>query len=242
MNTAFWSALGAGVLATSVTTAGIVSVRAFEDRARRNIIYFICFAAGLLITVPILHIMPKSLGMNPSAPAFVFCGFFGMHVLNRFISVFTCPSEEGEAETAGVISIIGIAAHSLIDGVVYSVTFESGMLTGLLAALGMVFHEFPEGLIAYMLLVENGIEGKKAFVYAFLTAGATTPLGTLASYPFIADIGPALLGALLAVAAGALLYVGATHLLPEAEKKRNLRTLPALTAGIVVALAIIALK
>jgi zinc and cadmium transporter len=47
------------------------------------------------------------------------------------------------------------------------------------------------------------------------------------------------LGALLAFSAGALVYVGATHLLPQAETEHKKYSLFALGAGILVALAII---
>ncbi len=50
------------------------------------------------------------------------------------------------------------------------------------------------------------------------------------------------LGALLAFSAGALVYVGATHLLPQAEIEHKKYSLFALGAGILVALAIILSK
>jgi zinc transporter ZupT len=44
---------------------------------------------------------------------------------------------------------------------------------------------------------------------------------------------------LLAFSAGALIYVGATHLLPRAETEPRRFSLAALAAGVVVALGII---
>jgi zinc and cadmium transporter len=64
-------------------------------------------------------------------------------------------------------------------------------------------------------------------------------MGMLVSYPYISKIDEPLLGALLAFSAGALLYVGATHLLPQAETEHKKYSLLALGAGILVAMAII---
>jgi zinc transporter ZupT len=61
----------------------------------------------------------------------------------------------------------------------------------------------------------------------------------LVSYPYIRKIDESLLGALLAFSAGALVYVGATHLLPQAEAEHKKYSLFALGAGILVALAVI---
>jgi zinc transporter ZupT len=67
----------------------------------------------------------------------------------------------------------------------------------------------------------------------------TTPLGTLVSYPFVSQIGPPRLGLLLGLSAGALIYVGATHLLPRAEREPRRFSLVALVAGVLVALGIV---
>lgn len=85
----------------------------------------------------------------------------------------------------------------------------------------MVLHEFPEGIITYLLLLRGGYRDKQALVLAILAAGLSTPLGMLISYPIISELGPRLLGAFLALSAGALVYVGATHLLPQAETERK---------------------
>ena len=60
MENTFWTAFGASLLAAVVTTAGIYIIRRFEKWGQNNTIYFICFAAGVLISVSFLHIVPKA--------------------------------------------------------------------------------------------------------------------------------------------------------------------------------------
>ena len=79
-------------------------------------------------------------------------------------------------------------------------------------------------------------------VTAFLAAAATTPLGMLASYPLVSQIGQPALGALLALSAGALVYVGATHLLPRAVQEHRKYSLVALMGGMLVAVIVVASK
>jgi len=55
----FLAAVAASSIAASVTTLGILTIHRFEEWARTNITYFICFAAGVLIAVSFLHIVPK---------------------------------------------------------------------------------------------------------------------------------------------------------------------------------------
>jgi zinc and cadmium transporter len=51
-----------------------------------------------------------------------------------------------------------------------------------------------------------------------------------------------LLGALLALSAGTLVYVGATHLLPKAEQEPRKYSFVALAGGILVAVIIVVSK
>lgn len=61
------------MLAALVT--GIYTIRHFEAWDRKYSIYFVCFAAGVLISVSFLHIIPKSFELSPHAPMFLLAGF-----------------------------------------------------------------------------------------------------------------------------------------------------------------------
>ena len=234
--------MGTSSLAAIVTTIGIYVIRRFERWGRENTIYFICFAAGVLISVSFLHIIPTAFSMNANAPIYLFAGYISLHLFNRFINAFVCDKSSDEQYGIGLVPMLGIGFHSFIDGFIYSITFTVSIFTGILAASGMVLHEFPEGIITYLLLIRGGFKVRTSLLLAFLAAALTTPLGMLVSYPYISKIDEPLLGALLAFSAGALVYVGATHLLPQAEAEHKKYSLFALGAGILVALAIILSK
>jgi zinc transporter ZupT len=235
----FWIAFAASMIAAATTTGGILAIRRFEDWARLNVTYFVSFAAGVLIAVSFLHIVPRSIAMSPQAPVYLFAGYLLMHGFNRFLTAYVCDKPETAEYALGLIPLIGIGFHSFLDGVIYSIGFSVSMVTGALVALGMVLHEFPEGIVTYTLLARSGFSKQRSFSLAFVAAAVTTPLGTLASFPFISQIGPTLLGSLLALSAGALIYVGATHLLPRAEREPRRFSLIALAAGVLVAIGII---
>jgi len=239
MENTFWTAFGASSLAALVTLIGIYVVRHFEQWGRKNTVYFICFAAGVLISVSFLHIIPKAFSMNVNAPFYLFAGYLSLHLFNRFISAFVCDKNSDGQYGLGLIPMLGIGFHSFIDGFVYSIMFTVSIFTGLLAATGMVLHEFPEGIITYLLLIRGGFKERTSLLLAFLAAALTTPLGMLVSYPYISKIDTTVLGALLAFSAGALVYVGATHLLPQAEREHKKYSLFALAIGILVAIIII---
>ncbi len=240
MRNTFWTALLMSSAAAAVTTIGIYTIRHFGEWGRRKSSYFICFAAGVLISASFLHIIPKSFSMNPNAPVYLLVGFFGLHLFNRFITAFVCEQNPDKAECGiGVIPMLGIGFHSFVDGFVYSIAFTVSIFTGFLATAGMVLHEFPEGIITYLLLIRGGFKERTAMILAFLAAALTTPVGMLVSYPFISRINKPFLGALLSISGGALVYVGATHLLPKAEQEYKKYSLLALLGGVIVAVIIV---
>lgn len=239
----FWTALATSSLAAFVTAVGIYTIRNYLAWGQRNSTYFICFAAGVLISASFLHIIPKSLAMNSNSPVYLLLGFFGLHLFNRFITAFVCQKDpEKEQYGIGIVPMIGIGFHSFIDGFIYSIAFSVSIFTGFMATAGMVLHEFPEGIITYLLLVKGGFKESKAMILSFFAAALTTPLGMLVSYPLISRIDQSMLGALLSLSAGALVYVGATHLLPKAEQEHKKYSFVALAGGVLVAVIIVLSK
>jgi len=63
----------------------------------------------------------------------------------------------------------------------------------------------------------------------------------LVSYPIVSGIEASVLAALLAISAGVLIYVGASHLLPTAERDPRRYSLLALGLGVLVAVGIVAI-
>jgi len=186
-----------------------------------------------------MHIVPKSFEMNKYSPIYLLAGFLSLHLFNRFLNSYVCVEKKSKDYKFGIIPAVGIGFHSFIDGVIYSVTFSVSIFTGVLAAIGMVLHEFPEGIVTFLLLTKSGFNKRRSSIYAFLAAAITTPLGALISWPFISRLSPPVLGILLSLSAGALVYVGATHLLPEVEEEPKRFSLIALAAGIAIAIIII---
>jgi zinc and cadmium transporter len=238
----FAAVLLASFLACAVTTIGIYVISKYERWGREHSAYFMSFAAGVLISVSFMHIIPKSLEMNSTAPVFLLAGFLAIYLSNRFLNLYICHEYECADYAMGIIPMLGIGFHSFIDGVIYSVAFNVSIFTGGLAAIGMILHEFPEGIVTFVLLERAGFSQRKSALYAFLAAAVSTPLGTLVSYPFINNIQASTLGILLSMSAGALVYVGASHLLPAVERENRRYSIFALAAGVLVAVFIVMAK
>ena len=230
------AAIYAGLCAAAATTAGIMAVRRHHDWARRNSIHFVNFAAGILITVSFLHLLPESFGRSRTAPLYLLAGYLLTYGIERFLKMRGEEGRQGAAAGAGLLFLFGIGLHSFIDGIVYAVGFGVSLFTGILVALGMVLHEVPEGMITYTLLVRGGFTSRQALLLAFFAAALTTPAGAVAAYPFLTRLDTAMMGNLLAFSGGVLVYLGATHLLPQAGENANARGSLTFVGGVALAI------
>jgi len=228
--TFLWIALFA-FLAAFVNALGILTVFRHREQAEKIMTYLMCFAAGVLISTPLMLALPAALGKNPNAGFMALGGFLFMFFSNKVIKHIT----HEEALAFGITAAQGIAIHSFVDGVVYTVSFEVSILLGVLSAGGLVAHEFAEGVITYLVLMKGNVSSRTAMIYAFLIASLTTPLGAFVAYPFVHSLRASTLGLLLGFVAGVLIYVSASHLLPEARVHEKRHSLLAFLLGVTLA-------
>lgn len=213
MTTFLWILVFA-IISAIFNSVGILVVsqnKKWTDRLKN---YFMCFAAGVLITSPLILALPQAFAKNKYAGFSALAGFLFMFFSNRLIK----ERAKHKDLAFGFTAIEGIGIHSFMDGIIYTVTFSTSILTGFLSGVGLVIHEFAEGVITYSFLIKGGFKKKKALFYAFLVAALTTPIGALIAYPIINKLNDSFLGLMLGFVAGVLIFVSASHLLPEARE------------------------
>ena len=162
-----WLAITISLLGAAVTTGGIFATRQCDSWTQRNIDHFISFAAGVLIAVSFIHLVPEALGLTRLAPGGFLIGYGVMHILDRFVVGYVCNRPQTERFALGLVPLVGISFHSLLDGLVYSIGFNVSTLTGLAVATGMIAHEFPEGVVIYALLRCSGFSARRSTLLAF---------------------------------------------------------------------------
>lgn len=225
------------VSAAIVNSLGIFTIYKNKKFAQKLKTYLMCFAAGMLISTPLILVLPRASQKSPWAGAAALTGFMFMVFSNNYLR-----SNTRDELAFGITAAEGIGIHSLVDGVVYAISFQSSILVGVLASTGLVVHEFAEGIITYTVLLKAEVKEKTAKFYAFVVAALTTPLGAFIAYPLVSKVKGGNQGLLLGFVAGVLIYVSSSHLLPEARRKEKEHSIVALLAGVTVALFIVFTK
>ncbi len=228
-----------GLIAAFVTTIGLLAVALRADWSQKHAGLFGLAAGGMLISMALLHILPEAFHLSDRAPIWLTAGFFSGLVINFTIRAAFPEREASTLPKEAITPVLAIATHSLIDGIVYAVTFAASFEAGVYTAIGLILHEFPEGVIAFAILRRHGVSNGKSFFWAFMAAALTTPIGVLISGPFMMNLGPDAIGALFALSAGLLLYVATGPLMSPLKDLPPARGLAAICSGALIAVILV---
>lgn len=239
----------AGSFAGAATFAGMSLVLVREAWSRRYSAALVSFSAGVLLGVGFLHILPESMELTDKAPFFIILAFVLFYFLEHHLLIHAGHEEQhhvnlevadchdscsDRAHPMGWVAFIGMGLHSIIDGMIIGTGFEVGHDLGLLAALGVIAHEVPEGIAMLAILLHYGWSRRSAILLTSFVALAT-PFAAILTYSLVNNITPELLGALLATAGGSFVYIAASDLIPESHRSRGLSASLALCGGVLVA-------
>ena len=119
---------------------------------------------------------------------------------------------------AGMLTAIGIAIHNFPEGLaVFSSGITGDRAFGFLVAIAIALHNIPEGVSVSIPIWEATGSRKRAFLYSF-AAGLAEPVGALIGYAVLFNfLTTTVIYSLLAFAAGIMVYISLDELLPTAH-------------------------
>ena len=232
-------------LGTCVGALAIYTTRELSSRAE-NIL--LSAAAGVMLAAsffsllqPAVALAAEQVGPVPGTLLVIvglLLGGFGLYALHERIphEHFHIGREGPSAEHVQRIwlFVIAISLHNFPEGMAVGVGFAHGDLaTGLPLAVGIGLQNVPEGLAVAVSLASAGYTRLQAFLVASLT-GLVEPVGGLVggSAVWLAEL---MLPPVLALAAGAMIFVISDEIIPETHRK-GLQTHG--TAGLMVGLVV----
>lgn len=112
----------------------------------------------------------------------------------------------------GVVSLVAIILHNIIEGMaVYSISIDS-FKTGILVALGVGLHNIPMGMIITSTMEH---EPRKYRIMALLLATFSTFIGGVIMFFISSMISELFIGILICITLGMILYIVLFELIPH---------------------------
>jgi ZIP family zinc transporter len=206
----------------AATTGGLIGI--IGGRVSHKVLCaLVSLAAGALLGVTVLHIVPETLEILGAAPSLLslVAGFLVFTLIGKYV-YFLCPAcaaSASEHETGylrlGVLLMISMSIHSTVDGLAISAgSAHAAETIGLLILLAVSYHKVPEGLALVSVARLAGYGRVKALLVTVLIE-FTTALGAFIGLFFLTGVTKLVTGLTLGFVAGSFIYTVGFALLRE---------------------------
>lgn len=210
-------------LVSGVLGTGIGGLSAFfvNNISNRFLSVILEFSAGLMTAVVCFELLPEAfrLGGPMTAMSGVVFGILVIVIIENFIkdlSAVKKGSEKTSLLRAGILMAIGIALHNFPEGFAVGSGFEASASLGFVLTLVIAIHDIPEGIAMAVPMRAGGFSRTKAFVLTVLS-GVPMGFGALIG-AILGEISEAFIAGCLGFAGGAMMYIVFGELVPESKR------------------------
>jgi zinc and cadmium transporter len=225
MNVIWLYSLVSVFLVSLISIIGIFTLGIAVGKLRKILIYLISFSAGALLGDAFLHLLPHLIeeghfGMTSSL--FILGGILMFFILEKVICWHHChmPITKTHVHSFAYMNLIGDALHNFIDGLIIAGSYIISIPAGIATTAAVIFHEIPQEIGDFGVLIYGGFSKTKAILVNFMSA-IVAILGTIVGLilnNFIEDIHIYL----VSLAIGGFIYIAGSDLIPELHKETKI--------------------
>ena len=216
-------------LISVISFIGVFTLFLKEKLLDRILLILVAFSAGALIGGAFLHLIPEAIekvGLEGNSLLKIFLylifGFCIFFILEQFIRWHHHhATRHPEIAPFSYLILISDAVHNFIDGLIIAASFVVAFPVGVVTVLAVAFHEIPQEIGDYGVLVYGGFKRIKALFLNFLSA-ISVIFGGIIGFLLSEKIGQSIIF-LLPFAAGNFIYIAASDLIPEIKHKESFK-------------------
>lgn len=211
----------ASVLTVSIISLiGVTALGMQEKRLRSILLYLVSFSAGALLGDVFIHLLPEmtETGFGVAEGSYFLVGLVVFFILEKFILWQHSHGDHSELVHSSVyLTTFGDSLHNFIDGMVIAASFLVDINLGIATTLAVIFHEIPQEIGQFAILLHGGWSKAQAILYNFLSA-LTSLVGAGVVVLFAGTIAEAP-SFLLAFAGASFIYIALSDIVPQLHKE-----------------------
>ncbi len=228
------------VIVSLVSFIGILTLSVKKKLLEKILVIIVALGAGTLIGGAVFELIPEAIELGGAASSlYITSGIILFFVIERFVHWHHHHTHgdheqhhEGKIKPFAYLNLFGEAVHNFLDGTIIAASYLTSFELGLVSTIAIIFHEMPQEIGDFGILVYGGFPVRRALFYNFLIA-LTAVLGALVVFAAAGAV-EGLSPILLAIAGGGFLYIALSNLIPEINKETNTKKLLASTIFLII--------
>ena len=221
MPTIWLYTLGSSLLVSLVALIGIAAFAFNEKALKKIVILLVSLSAGALIGDAFIHILPEAVekfGFDLYMSLYILAGILVFFLLEKIIHWHHCHCSEHTHKKPFVLTmLLGDGLHNFVDGLFIASSYLISINLGIATTIAVLFHEIPQEIGDFGVLIHGGVRKRKALLLNFATA-LMALLGAVVGL-YIGEANDEFLKFILPITAGGFIYVANVDLFPELHKE-----------------------
>lgn len=209
------------ILISLISLIGVFFYASKKETINKFLEVFVSFSCGTLLGGAFFHLLPESIEkMGKNSFTLVIISFLLFFILEKLLQWRHCHQEHCEVHAFTYLNLLGDGLHNFIDGAIIAASFLTNFSLGISTSLAVMFHEIPQEIGDFSVLIYGGWTKNKALLFNFLS-GLVAVVAALGIYFFSKQVS-GLTPALVPFAAGGFLYIAGVDLIPELHKRKKI--------------------
>ena len=209
------------IIISAMSLVGVLVLWLKDQQLKKVLLYLVSFSVGGLFGDAFIHLIPETIeesGFGTSASVLLLFGILSSFAIEKFLQWRHChiPTSSEHPHSFAYMNLFGDAVHNLIDGLIVGGSYLAGISVGVSTTLAVIFHEIPQELGDFGVLIHGGFSKTKALRFNFLTA-LTAVLGAVIALVLGATL-EGFIPLLIPFAAGNFIYIAGSDLIPELRR------------------------
>jgi zinc and cadmium transporter len=242
--------LASVIIISVISLVGVLVLWLKDQQLNKILLYLVSFSVGGLFGDAFIHLIPEAIeesGFGTSTSLLILLGILSSFVVEKFLQWRHChvPTSIEHPHSFAYMNLFGDGVHNLVDGLIVGGSYLVSIPIGISMTLAVIFHEIPQELGDFGVLIHGGFSKKKVVWFNFLT-GLTAILGAVIAFVVGTNL-EGFIPLLIPFAAGNFIYIAGSDLIPELRKdepnpKKATLQVVCITLGVIMMLLILLLE
>jgi zinc and cadmium transporter len=227
--------------------------------SNKTLLFLLSLSIGVLLSTVFINLIPEAFEIKHEydtnhehkhhahdfaffkIPLIIISGFLLMFIIEKFVHHHhnkKCEKTYGHSHAYNLapINLIGDGIHNFIDGLLIAASYMVDIVLGITVTISVLFHEIPQEIADFGILLYSGFSKLKAILFNFLSA-LTAVIGAIIGLLLVGNI-EGLNEIFIPFAIGNFLYIAASNLVPQLHRhcgiKDSLIHIFAIILGIII--------